>query len=66
MKRYNVESKCPKCGNDDILSKFFEKGMFVYYNGHHQHMKYSFIERHCSRCHYEWGEKPLDEETNDA
>lgn len=62
MEKYDPEAKCPKCGNDDISSKFYEKGKFDYYDGYHQHAEYSFIERHCCRCHYEWKEKPLDKE----
>lgn len=64
MKSYNANSKCYKCGNDDVNSSYHppsdracshytESVCYGEYGGH--------ILRTCKRCHHEWHELPLDE-----
>jgi len=65
MDKYNPESKCIKCGNDNISSRFIAEGTWYSIDdkGHtkRSHAERDMIERHCRNCHYEWQERPLDE-----
>lgn len=51
------ESKCIKCGNNDIVISYHSKGQW--YNN--DELKSNIIACHCRTCHYEWNEIPLDE-----
>lgn len=48
MNKYNENSRCPKCDNRHISTKFRDM------HGCHS------IVRRCARCGYEWQESPLD------
>jgi hypothetical protein len=56
VKPYNPDAKCLKCGSDDIASIWNEKDNC---REDDEGPKSEHIMRVCTRCHFEWPEKPL-------
>ena len=60
MEKYNPDRVCPKCGygsiyaGDESAITEWVKGLGL--------PSQEYILRRCSRCGYEWREKPLDAE----
>ena len=57
MEKYKIDSRCPKCGRGDMgnhATTEWVKGRGLSSQEH--------ILRRCSRCGYEWRERPLDAE----
>lgn len=66
MEKYNPDAKCPKCGNDDISSRFIAAGERYKVDDKgrkgRSYAEEETIKRHCCNCHCEWEETPLDKE----
>lgn len=70
MNQYNPNAACPKCGNDKLTSSFKRAckdhipDLEREYGDHDVESPFNILSehivRHCTNCHFEWPELPLD------
>ena len=56
MKEFDENAVCPKCGRDDVTTKYHNPIHFMC----HCHETREHLHRTCARCGYSWHEKCLD------
>jgi hypothetical protein len=59
MNKFNPDSKCVKCGCDDIASHHCQERCLRCWTWPIEHRE-PLIHRACRRCGYSWNELPLD------
>ena len=66
---YGCHQSCPKCGNNEISTRFKEAGecsyMDVEYNDHEIY-DHERLRKQCKHCGYTWFERPADYEDKDT
>ncbi len=61
MKKINLKSKCPKCGDDDINQRFREagEGLDTQYS-YGKRAEYDLVRSCCRCCGFRWSNFPLE------
>ena len=62
MEAFNLNQKCPKCGGDDICTRYHPTVYFSYACSYRDcsHEGDEHLHRYCRRCAYDWCQAPLD------
>ena len=67
MKPFDPDSRCPKCGGEDVGTHYSASYWDCLYScSRRNSMTGEHMERTCRRCGYRWVEAPLGEAVNDG